>query len=485
MSTRKRTKDKNNKKIKKKVSSDEVSDQDNYDELSNEELKNLKKKYAQLQKQTKQKEKELNNIKTKVLDYNRTVDIVKGRLKFAKSFHRSFINFTVSNEDIMSRDDFIGFVDAIPRQLFELGFSKIDIFDKTQNFDCCKNIKDSNYLSYILYDTIEPDVEALAQMMSVIEKLKAILEKDITVSFASYTLTNIYIKSITPTNLNCIMILNDTNFDDVLTVDFWLNKTYLEKDSLNITGLSMNDSGIFVRDSRYVNTIFIENVTSYSLMVERFEEYNLYDVLSNIANNTTDMVNRDHIIKNINDLITRPMNRDQKVIRLMPILNFYSNTLPLINDKYYKLFDFTGLPKFYVETKDNCLYTDISPPYVKLKLECKHDISLQAMYGLVVDGANEDSEAINCQMCQQSLKFKINGTYINKHNCTSDVLTFDDLLNIFPSVCSKSEYQSKNPSINPEACEYIYNMNNKYATKHKDCDNAHDSDLMSDSDDEV
>lgn len=479
---KKRTKSKNvkikkDKKSKKVVLQDELSSEsDNVYDSSEDEL-NYKKKLNK-------KNEEIKFLKEKISYHNKTVDIVNKRIEFAKIFHRSFVNF-VTDKKPFERDDFVGFIDIIPRQIFEMSSTKINISNtRNSTYD---GIKKTNFLSYVLYDTTDPSLETIIEFLGIMNKIKLVLQAKKTITFSEYTLKTINDKDATKHNLNYVMIFENKALDDRLVIDFWHNRSQLRKDSLNITGMSINDTGICVRGSDYCNMIFKEEEATSMEEFMRNEETHMFDIISNIINSKTDITDRKSILKCINDLAKKTMNRKSKVKKYIEILNFYSLNLPLLGEKYLDSMNFCGLPKFYIEQKEDCTYTAISPPYLKLNLICGHDMSLQAIYGLIVDGENDDTEAINCPLCKRQLEFVIekkekkdNKSEKNK----AEPYNINNILDLLPSANNEVEYFSVDPNINPEANEYIDLMIGKYVKKISQECSCYDSEDSDDYDEE-
>jgi len=81
-----------------------------------------------------------------------------------------------------------------------------------------------------------------------------------------------------------------------------------------------------------------------------------------------------------------------------------TNIVPLIESDYH----FVGLvPEIQLEQKEDCFITGCKPPYPSVVLECGHQISIMAYYGIVHVQPHESTESIKCPVCRGSLKLRM------------------------------------------------------------------------------
>ena len=154
-------------------------------------------------------------------------------------------------------------------------------------------------------------------------------------------------------------------------------------------------------------------------------------IMCNVAKNTAEEEMKfgvEGITQRTNDIINQQLDligrragskknyvkRVAKLSRIMPrkkrariwndILKFIDSELSLLDEGYHYVDagdNFTFNTE--IEDKEQCPITCIDPPYIKIYMSCGHCISLQCVNGLINDGESEDTEAIKCPLCRETL----------------------------------------------------------------------------------
>ena len=386
-----------------------------YDELDDsEKLGGIINKLKKIKADKENKEKQLEIAERRIKEYNRCVDIVKSRYLFGVAFNDTIVSMIDKDHIDLLTNSIIGFVEALPRQMMELMFHKID----ATTDELCKQIIDYNKLSYVLLDTKQiPDINNTGYIIfKIILNIMNIIKdasRDSDIYFGPYKITNVvYISDGSCKNINYhISAIDDVTNDDIF-IEFNLQSAELQLESLNITSLCMNNNGIVVRTKDFSTVNNFEIFSGCSILNTRVNQKKpvyggFFQVINDIFNCRGRILNKRLIDHAVKDLNTKTLNRHNKVNKILDIIKFYNDEIHILFPRYINKTNMAGLPDYYIETKEECLYTTITPPYFKLKLECGHDISLQALYGILIDGHNVDSEAIECQLCREKLVFKL------------------------------------------------------------------------------
>jgi hypothetical protein len=426
-----------------------------------------------------EKIKENRRADTRIKEYNRSVDIIMKRYQLGMAFNDTIVNMINSElEDILTIY-IVGFIDTLPRQMIEIMCHKIgDDTDNLSNKIIC-----DNRLRYILYDSHELTTIYAAKVLPVVLNIMNIIKdasRHSNIYLGSYKITDvIHIHTETDYNINYQILAEDDSTGDTVFVDFWLQGKNLVND-INIAGLSINNNGIVARIEDF-NTInaFEETYEHSILHMQINDKLPIYGgffwMVNDIFNNRGVIFNKKKMEKNIEKLNTQTLTRSQKVKLMLDIISFYTGHIDQLIPKYINKTNMKGLPDYYIETEEECLYTAIAPPYIKLKLECGHDMSIQSLYGLLVEGYNDDSELIVCQLCSSKLVFKLVENAINSENIYPHVYTYNELNDIV----SVNKMISKKSVSNKESIEFVNNMVLKYnkiytQTEDSDLSESHD-----------
>lgn len=157
----------------------------------------------------------------------------------------------------------------------------------------------------------------------------------------------------------------------------------------------------------YANTNFINDVNSLYIDIQGIKssmrKANFFDIINNIKNRVAlcyDNFNLNNI-NSINGL------RTKKEKYLKEMIYYLNNQTKIHEVGYNKIYSLSGYPIYNIETKEECILSGCEPPYINLKLECGHDISIMAFTGIVNIRNSEYIESINCPYCKKSLCLKL------------------------------------------------------------------------------
>jgi len=132
---------------------------------------------------------------------------------------------------------------------------------------------------------------------------------------------------------------------------------------------------------------------------------NFFEILSSILNKTaTCQINFETITNMITDGYTM---RSEKEKILNQIIYFLTHRTKILELGYTEIYSDTSYFDISTETENSCTITGNEPPFIKIKLECNHELSLMAIAGLINIRSSEYTEAINCPLCREKLKFKL------------------------------------------------------------------------------
>lgn len=172
--------------------------------------------------------------------------------------------------------------------------------------------------------------------------------------------------------------------DDIIKIDLLAYKELHNNmwgDEYNINSLKLTKSGIG-------NT-----------------KYNFFDTLYSIINKQA-ICNID-FENHLSKINGRYIIRSDKEPVLNQIMHFLTHRTKILDLGYTDICSNFKFLDINIEKDDDCNITGNSPPYIKIKLECSHELSLMALAGLINIRGSDYTEAINCPLCRQSLKFKL------------------------------------------------------------------------------
>lgn len=132
---------------------------------------------------------------------------------------------------------------------------------------------------------------------------------------------------------------------------------------------------------------------------------NFFQILSSILNKrATCQINFETITDMITDGYTM---RSEKEKILNQIIYFLTHRTKILELGYTDIYSNTSYFDISTETENSCTITGNEPPFIKIKLDCNHELSLMAIAGLINIRGSEYTEAINCPLCREKLKFKL------------------------------------------------------------------------------
>jgi len=130
------------------------------------------------------------------------------------------------------------------------------------------------------------------------------------------------------------------------------------------------------------------------------------DDFDNILNHIINKEARCEInLKLLHNTLTDVAPKSEKIPKLNQLIFFLTNRMKLIGNGY----KICGLdvPDIFIEKKDHCPISNISPPYLSLNLICNHQMSIMTFIG-IINEINNYTEAIRCPYCRNSILMKFN-----------------------------------------------------------------------------
>lgn len=132
---------------------------------------------------------------------------------------------------------------------------------------------------------------------------------------------------------------------------------------------------------------------------------NILDVLYNI-------VNKQAVCRIEFDELLAPVQNnhvtfDQKSGAMLQLMFFLTNRLKIMEVGYKDIYSSTVIPEFYIEKEENCHITQEAPPYINIKLECGHNLSISALTGIATFKMSNYTEAMNCPLCNERIVPKL------------------------------------------------------------------------------
>jgi hypothetical protein len=101
--------------------------------------------------------------------------------------------------------------------------------------------------------------------------------------------------------------------------------------------------------------------------------------------------------------IKKSTMRKNKVEIYNQLIYFVVYRTKILNDGYDEVYSDKKMLDFYIEHEENCSITDAPPPYITIRLECQHVLSIMALASIVNVIASEYTESICCPFCRESL----------------------------------------------------------------------------------
>jgi hypothetical protein len=99
--------------------------------------------------------------------------------------------------------------------------------------------------------------------------------------------------------------------------------------------------------------------------------------------------------------------RNQKIQILNQIIWFMSNRTKVLSLGYNKISSDLKFFDYIIEKKEICDLTGNEAPYIKIKFECLHYISLMGLIGITNIRTSDWTEAIKCPYCRADINIKL------------------------------------------------------------------------------
>jgi len=160
--------------------------------------------------------------------------------------------------------------------------------------------------------------------------------------------------------------------------DSWQNE-------FNINSLSLSEEGILIKKNSNMNV----NDSSY----------NLFEIINSIINRNA--ICNLPFMDIVNDFMYK--TRSQKVSILNQIIWFIMNRFKILTLGYNEIYSDVGFFDYKIEKEEICFLSGNEPPYIALKLECEHYISLMALAGIINIRSSEYTEALKCPICRNDI----------------------------------------------------------------------------------
>jgi hypothetical protein len=96
-------------------------------------------------------------------------------------------------------------------------------------------------------------------------------------------------------------------------------------------------------------------------------------------------------------------SRDQKVTILNQIIWFMMNRLKILTLGYNEIYSDIGFFDYEIEKEKICELSGNEPPYISIKLECGHNISLMGLAGIINIRSSEWTESLKCPLCRRDI----------------------------------------------------------------------------------
>lgn len=146
-----------------------------------------------------------------------------------------------------------------------------------------------------------------------------------------------------------------------------------------------------------VNSMYI---TRKGISLDSSKE-NFFEIQSSIMNKR--VVSRYPMENFVKQLKRGSLRRSEKVKIYNQIIHFITYRMKILDDGYDKIYSDEKVFDLSIETEESCNITDAPAPYIKLKLECQHDISIMAFASIVNVRSSEYTESVCCPYCRERM----------------------------------------------------------------------------------
>lgn len=318
-------------------------------------------------------------FKNQTLHFKDKFNVLMSFIKFAKSMcksaniniYGSFVRNII--EKIFISTSECGYGDPINHDIdlifyknkyeYELDKKNFDDFISLMRIVANNSSINFNFYDFKVVDVIEKTIDKIEQNDGI--------QKEFLLNIPHYVIMlkkdNIKIK------IDLIVYKNDN-----INFTTWQNE-------FNINCLSINNNGIFT--SQYEN-----------------ESYGFFDTIHSIINKFA--------VSNLpfNDMFygfTHKLRKD-KIKLLNQIIWFMAYRMKILNLGYTEVFSDIQFIDYKIEKEEICELSGNEPPYISIKLDCGHYISIMGLAGLTNIQTSEWSESIKCPMCRQDLNIAFN-----------------------------------------------------------------------------
>lgn len=406
-------------------------------------------KIKQLEQENKELKYKIEIYKTKINKIKNIGDEFKKKLNFIIEF----INIIKTHEKFDNYD--IAIIGSLTRQIFELPYAlselfSLETFGDPRNRDIDVVIHNRDFIQIDKKDKIKEFIKDIMNALNIYLNIFNTFEtsKIFTPRIGDYTLKRIENVTIQTCDDNSVSgkkaLLLIPHYklyfcDDqekVLTVDLmgWVPKNELEWSNVdfNVNMLALTEDGICTRHQN--------------------QYCNIFGILDSISKK--EAIPCVDLEKYHNEAWDYPIPRDAKVLPLAQIIYFLTLRTKIL-DSGYKIIPYIKFPVLVLEKTEECNFSMCKPPFISVKLECGHKISLMAYSGIIFKGKNENSEAILCPFCRKDLKLSFMIQSIEQKE-----FWFSNLSKIFKeNNFSPKKYVTRS-SIGEEPMNYILEMYN-------------------------
>jgi len=160
---------------------------------------------------------------------------------------------------------------------------------------------------------------------------------------------------------------NDYDFDQ------WQNE-------FNINSLSMDSSGIIIKSND-------------------LKSYDFFEIINSIMNKTA-------VCNMPFDTLLHGFNyktRNQKTTIINQIIWFMINRFKILTLGYTDIYSDLKFFDYKIERDEQCVISGNEPPYISIRMECGHYISLMGLAGLINIRSSEWTESIKCPLCRKDI----------------------------------------------------------------------------------
>jgi hypothetical protein len=158
-----------------------------------------------------------------------------------------------------------------------------------------------------------------------------------------------------------------------------LDEFHLWNNDFNVNSLYITKRGIFTHDSK--------------------EDF--FEVQQSIMDRY--VVSRYPVKDLVKQIKSHSMVRAEKVKIYNQLIHYITYRMKILDDGYDKIYSDEEILDISIEREENCLITDASAPYIKVKMHCSHELSIMAFASIVNVRHTEFSESICCPYCRQIL----------------------------------------------------------------------------------